>query len=166
MSVEKSAGAVVFTQHHFSEELEGQRGYTRRNSDKRNGAGFSKEDNQVYYLLLHYEAGHWSFPKGNIEQGESIKQTAIRETEEETGINDLKFLEGFKEWIKYFYKIEGENRFKIVTYLLAKTEQKQVKLSHEHIGYKWLPYEEALNQLTYDNAKEVLKKAHSFIKEG
>ena len=48
--------------------------------------------------------GHWDFPKGHIEKGEKIKDTIRREVEEETGLKDIKFIEGFKEWIKYFFK--------------------------------------------------------------
>lgn len=133
--IEKSAGAVVFR----------------------------REDDEIYYLLLHYQSGHWDFPKGNIEKGEKIEETVRREVKEETGIEDLKFIEGFKENIKYFYKLKGENIFKIVTFLLAETKTKKIKISWEHIGYKWLPYEEALKQLTFENAKEILKKAQRFL---
>lgn len=70
---------------------------------------FRKENNENLFLLLHYESGHWGFPKGHIEKGESIKQTAIRETEEETGITDLDFKKDFKEWIKYFYRRKRKN---------------------------------------------------------
>ena len=124
---------------------------------------FRKQGDDIFYLLLHYELGHWDFAKGHIEKGETLEQTAIRETEEETGINDLEFINGFREWFKYFFKYKGENIMKIVTFFLARTETKDIKLSFEHIGYKWLPYEQALGQLTFDNAKNILKKANSFL---
>lgn len=142
MPVEKSAGAVIF----------------RPQPTRRPG-----EENKIYYLLLHYQSGHWDFPKGNIEKGEKLEETVRRETKEETGIEDIKFIPGFKEAIKYFYKLKGKNIFKIVTFFLAETKTKKVKISWEHIGYKWLPYEEALEQLTFKNAKEILKKANHFL---
>jgi len=141
MPVEKSAGAIIFR----------------------------KEGNEIYYLLLYYPSSakaprdYWDLPKGHIEKGENIEETVKREAEEETGLKDLKFVEGFKAWIKYFFKFEGKNIFKIVTYLLAETENKEVKISFEHIGFEWLPYEEAIKQLTFKNAKEILKKAHSYL---
>ena len=76
MPIEKSAGAVIFR----------------------------KEEDKVYYLLLCHQAGHWSFPKGNIEKGEKIEETIEREIQEETGITDIEFISGFKQTIKYFYK--------------------------------------------------------------
>ena len=131
---------------------------------------FRKEKNQIYYLLLHYQSGHWDFPKGHIEEGESIKETIRREVKEETGIDDLKILSGFKEEIKYFFRKSYDKEtkkaplvFKVVIFYLAETQTKEIKISFEHIGYKWLPYKEALSQLTFKNAKEILKKANEFI---
>ena len=127
------------------------------------GVIFCKEKGKIYYLLLHYEMGHWGFSKGHIEKGESLEDTVRREVKEETGLEDIRIIEGFKEWIKYFFKLKEKNIFKIVTYLLAETKQKEVKISWEHTGYKWLTYEEAVKQLTFENTKEVLKKADDFL---
>jgi len=124
---------------------------------------FREEGDKIYYLLLHYQSGHWDFPKGIIEKGEKIEETAKREVKEETGIENIEFVEGFKEWIKYFFRVKGRTIFKIVTFLLAETKQKKVKISWEHIGFKWLPYEEALEKLTFKNAKEILEKANDFL---
>jgi len=140
MPIEKSAGAIVFR----------------------------REEGKIHYLLLHYpgfrgDRTHWDFPKGQIEKGESIADTAKREVEEETGIKELRILPGFKETMKYFFKFKGENIMKFVTFFLAASEEKKVKLSYEHIGFKWLPYDEAIKQLTYNNAKAILKKADSFL---
>jgi len=124
---------------------------------------FRKESGRVLYLLLHYESGHWDFVKGNVEKGESETGTAMRETEEESGIKDLSFVPGFREKIEYYYKREGRTVHKQVVFLLAETKTREVKISWEHIGFEWLPYEEALGRLTYKNAKEVLEKAHAFL---
>jgi len=141
MPVEKSAGAVIFR----------------------------KEGKNIFYLLLRYPTGsrrpnpYWDLPKGHIEKEEKAEDTAKRETAEETGLKDIKIMEGFKETIKYFFRWEGKNIFKFVVFYLAETETKDVKISGEHIGYKWLSYEEALEQLTFKNAKEILKKANHFL---
>src|SRR3989338_9342144 len=124
---------------------------------------FREEKGKILYLLLHYEEGHWDFPKGNIEKGEEEKETVKREIKEETGITKISFIEGFKEKIKYFYKREGQTIYKEVVFYLAETKESKIKISFEHIGYKWLSYGEAIKQLTFKNAKEILKKAHSFL---
>jgi hypothetical protein len=38
-----------------------------------------------------------------------------------------------------------------------------VILSREHCGYAWAPYEDALQRLTFNTAKELLTKAHNFL---
>lgn len=116
------------------------------------------------YLILHYEEGHWDFPKGHVEAGEEEKEAAIRETKEETGIADLEFLDGFRERIEYFYRQEGRTMHKEVFFFLAETKTRDVKLSFEHVGFEWLPYEEALARITFKNSKGVLEKAENFIK--
>ncbi len=141
MPFEKSAGAVIFR----------------------------KEGDETYYLLLHYPREswkpkpYWDFPKGHIEKGEKETATVKREVAEETGLADIKLLKNFKERIKYFFRREDKNILKFVTFYLAETKEKDVKISGEHVGFKWLPYEKALTRLTFKNAKNVLKKAHDFI---
>jgi hypothetical protein len=53
---------------------------------------------------------------------------------------------------------------KTVIFYLAKTKTEKVKLSFEHIGFEWLPYTEAIEKLTYKNAKEILEKANKYLK--
>ncbi len=124
---------------------------------------FRRTGKKAEYLLLHYESGHWDFPKGNVEKGEAERETAVREVAEETGLTRIEFVEGFKEEIRYFYRREGETILKKVIFYLTEAESGEVKLSYEHIGFDWLPYEAALERLTYKNAKEVLKKANDFL---
>ena len=117
-----------------------------------------KTKSEYEFLLLQYSMKHWDFAKGHMEEGEEEMETARREIQEETGISRLKFIDGFRETIKYFYRWKGKGIFKIVIYFLAQTRQKSITLSYEHIGYAWLPYNEALKRLTYKTSKDVLKK--------
>ena len=149
MPIEKSAGAVIFRKEPF---------------DAAQG-----KDNKIYYLLLNYPSStksartYWDFAKGHVEKGEEIEETVKREVREETGLTDIEFVKGFKEWIKYFFKFKGKNIFKTVVFLLAETKTKEVKISFEHIGYEWLPYEKAVERLTFKNAREVLRKANEYL---
>lgn len=117
------------------------------------------------FLLLHYPQGHFDFPKGHIEKGEDPLTTALRETEEETGLKSLRIIEGFEEKIHYFYKFKETLHYKEVVYFLAESNTKEVKLSYEHKGFKWLPYKKALKTITFDNSKNILKKAFRFLKD-
>jgi len=154
MPLEKSAGVIIF----------------RKIQSKTFGLLQDKENSKIYYLLLHYpgvshraERDYWDFPKGHIEKGEEDREAATREIKEETGLGDLKYIEGFKEMIKYFFSFKGEKIFKTVVFYLAETKTKKVKISPEHIGYKWLNFNKALEQLTFKNAKEILIKAQEFL---
>ena len=135
MPREKSCGAVVFIRH----------------------------KDGIKYLILHYGAGHWDFPKGKQEKNEKEEQTALREIKEETGLEDIELLDGFREAVKYFYKKEEETVFKEVIFFLAETHTDEITISSEHIGYAWLSYEHAEKKLTFNNAKELLKKANQFL---
>ena len=70
---------------------------------------------------------------------------------------------GFREAVHWFYFFEDTQRFKRVTYFLAEAKKREIKLSEEHLGFKWLHFEKAHEQLTYNNAKQVLKKAEAFL---
>ena len=120
---------------------------------------FRKEKENILFLLLHYPSGHWDFVKGKMEKDESIHQTAIRETQEETGITDITFLDNFEEWIEYNFQYQGELVHKKVVFFLAETKTKEVKISHEHLDYTWMDYNTSMEKTTFDNAKTVLTKA-------
>ena len=124
---------------------------------------FLKKDNNVNYLLLHYEAGHWDFVKGNVEPNESEKSTVLRELQEETGIVDAQFIEGFKERVEYFYRRQGATIHKEVIFYLTETHTEKVELSFEHVGFVWLDYQHAIEKLNFSNAKKVLQKAQEFL---
>jgi len=118
---------------------------------------------QPHYLLLHYESGHWDFPKGHIEPGEEAQETARRELKEETGISGVRFVDGYKETLRYFFRQQGIGIFKVVVYFLVETDQSEVTLSSEHIDFDWLPYDAALARLTFKNSRDLLVKAHEHL---
>ena len=111
------------------------------------------------YLLLQYLGGHWDFVKGKTEAGESLKDTVIRETQEETGISDLVIKDGFEDEISYRFKHDGNIIYKRVVFYLASTKTERVVISDEHIDYVWLGMGDAMEKLTYDNARFVLFRA-------
>ncbi|HCP08476.1 MAG TPA: diadenosine tetraphosphate hydrolase [Candidatus Moranbacteria bacterium] len=138
---------------------------------------FRRSENKIFYLLLHYPGGHWDFPKGHVESGESDEETLRREVEEETEIRNVEILPSFKMQIRYFYRAKEEekekrkkagkfvNISKKVVYYLAETDGgDEIKISFEHTGYAWLEFEKALEKITYDNSKNVIKKADVFLK--
>ncbi|HLC95325.1 MAG TPA: NUDIX domain-containing protein [Patescibacteria group bacterium] len=135
---------------------------------------FRMEGKQRLYLLLHYPSGYFDFPKGHMEAGETETMTLIRETKEETGIHDVHIFPK-RITISYFYVAKGNEQarrlrtgkgiriFKKVYFYPAQTDTQTVSISHEHIGYVWLPYEEALKKVTFENAKRVLAETEAYL---
>lgn len=120
--------------------------------------------NNGKYLLLHYISGHWDFPKGHLENGETEKQAAIRELKEETGIEDIFFVKDFEEGIEYFFRRGKDLVKKEVTFFLVETRTEKITLNpKEHKGYEWLGCQEARQRVTFNNAKEILIRAQEFL---
>ena len=115
------------------------------------------------FLLLNYPSRHWDFVKGKMENGETTHETALRETKEETGITDVEFLDDFEEEIEYYFHAENQDIHKKVIFFLGKTKTLDIILSHEHLDFIWLNYDNALNKITYNNAKNLLRKSKEFL---
>jgi 8-oxo-dGTP pyrophosphatase MutT (NUDIX family) len=116
------------------------------------------------FLILRQAIGHWGFPKGHIEKGETEKEGALRELKEEAGTTEciLTDLPPISE--EYTFQQDGEKYHKIVQYFIGSVKDDKVTIQQEEItDYKWATYEEALKILTYDNTKEVIKKAKEHL---
>ncbi len=137
--------------------------------EKSVGAIIIRNDNGVKFLLLYREAHGiykegWYFTRGLIEKDESEEDTIRREIKEETSIDDLFIIKGFKEKVHWFYRNEEKQIvYKEATYFLAETSVEKVKISEEHDGYDWLSYGEAMGRLKFKNDKDVLKRAKEFL---
>jgi 8-oxo-dGTP pyrophosphatase MutT (NUDIX family) len=119
------------------------------------------------YLLLQYRGGHWGHVKGHVEEAESLRETVVREAEEETGLDDLSFIDGFREAMTYTFHRGDEPVEKRVDVFLTVTEESDVEVlaPQEHTDIGWFSYEEALEQVTFDEAREVLEAAHEHLDE-
>jgi tRNA nucleotidyltransferase (CCA-adding enzyme) len=115
-----------------------------------------KED---LFLLVHSRRGDWNFVKGHREYRESDEDTLRREVYEETGIRSFKIL-GFVGKIKYRFLGKADQRInKEVRFYLASSDTREVKLSSEHMNYKWIGYEEAIMMLSFSQSISILNKA-------
>jgi tRNA nucleotidyltransferase (CCA-adding enzyme) len=130
---------------------------------------YRKNKNKIEYLLLkrnkHWRG--WEFPKGGIDEGETEKETAERETYEETGLKPKK-LTSYKIKGKYNYPKLLRDRPNTIgqTYKLfsAEVEDEKIKIDkREHSGYKWFTANEAIKKLTWPNQKKCLKYVNKKI---
>lgn len=112
------------------------------------------ENNKV---LLVYEKRRdfWGLPKGHVENNETETQTALREVKEEVGI-DVEIDESKRYVLNY--NIRGEID-KTSVFFIAKPKSKDITMQEEEIeDAKWCTYEQALETLTFENWKEMLKQ--------
>ena len=113
-------------------------------------------------LVLQQAAGHWGFPKGHVEKDETEVETAVREIKEETNL-DVEIDENYR-YVERYSPAEGVE--KDVVYFIAKKIGGEIKAQEEEVQkIEWLTYDEALERLTFDISKELLKKAWKDIKK-
>lgn len=123
---------------------------------------YIKENNNYKFLLVHQSNGHYSFPKGHMEEGESEIDTTLREIKEETNL-DVELNTDFRISIEYL--LTSKNVLKEAVYFLAVPLSFDLKNQEGEITEcVWNNYEDTMNLLEFDNIKEVFKKAYNFIK--
>lgn len=134
MQSEKSCGAIVFT----------------------------KSLEEYTFLIIQHLAGHYGFPKGHVEAGETEEQTALREIYEETGLQ-VTLLEGFRVEDHYFVK---QHVSKTVVYFLAQAFTTEVVYIFPEIkAHTWVTLEEALELLSCDRQKMLLRQAYERLRQ-
>ena len=128
--------------------------------EKSCGCIIINDKNEV--LLIHHNAGHWDFPKGHVELGETEVQTAIREVKEETNI-DVEVDEKYRYSTKYSPK---EDVIKEVIYFLARniSNNKQAQLE-EVSEVKWFDFNDAVDKITFNNSREILIQLKKDLEE-
>ncbi len=130
------------------------------NKEKSCGAIIFNEKNE--FLVIKHNAGHWDFPKGHVEENETEIETAKREVKEETNL-DIEIVGNYRYKITYSPK---EGVMKDVIFFLARNTSNDVKIQEKEVSdYGWYNFSDALDILTFDMAKNLLKKAYKDLKK-
>ena len=111
-------------------------------------------------LLIKQTKGHWGLPKGHVEEGETEHETAIREVKEETNydveiVNEKRFVER--------YVIDNKIDKEVVYFIAKKVGGEAEKQEAEVTDIKWCSFDEAIETVTFDNLKQLLKNVYKEI---
>ncbi len=116
------------------------------------------------FLLIRDPYENWGLPKGHLERGESPEDAALREVAEETGLDHLE-LRGELGTIDWYFREGADLIHKYCHFFLMETNSKSTRPQLEEgiSACIWLPLNDALQTLTYDNARLILKSAGSRV---
>ena len=135
MKQEKSCGAVVFT----------------------------RVGPEIRYVLAQSRAGHYGFPKGHVESGETEEETALREIFEEVGLRPV-LLDDFREVSEY--EIPSLGIRKQVVLFLGYYESQEITAQESELRQAVsVTYEEAMALLEHEDNKRILTSAEAFLRK-
>jgi len=111
--------------------------------------------------------GHWAFPKGHREAGESDEEAARRELYEETGIRDIVLYPHARLTEHYSFELGSVIYDKEVVYFLGMVgstdHQTPEAFKSEIADLRWLQYEEARALITFDESKKILDEVKAYL---
>lgn len=122
---------------------------------------YTRVNGEIKYVLAQALGGHYGFPKGHTEEGESEVETAMREVFEEVHLKPT-LIPGFRAIEEY--DIPSIDVHKQVVFFLGEYHDQKIIFQKEELtGAPLLPYEEALRTLTHKEGKQILRQAHAFL---
>ncbi len=127
------------------------------------GAGGVVFDRDGKVLVLRHASGAWVFPKGHLEPGEGPLQAALREVEEEAGV-PASCRSPDRRWVTRYRNPRGERR-EIVWFRLETDATAPVMREALFPEAGFFPLTEALDRLSYESDRELLRQVASLRKE-
>ena len=122
---------------------------------------FSEEDGLRRYVVIQEMAGHCGLVKGHMEEGESERETALREIEEEVGLRGVEFIGGFEERVSFPL---ARGAMKHVTFFLASCDGQELRPRQGEIrSVRLLPYAEAREAIALPAIRSALDRAEVFL---
>ncbi len=117
-----------------------------------------REENEI--LLIKHRGGHWAFPKGHVEAGETEEETARREVEEETGLR-VKLDTGYREMVTFS---PAPKVLKDVVYFAATVVSgvETPQLS-EVSDVLWVPFSKAEQYITFENDRHLFRSMIQYL---
>ncbi|MCL5266448.1 MAG: NUDIX hydrolase [Chloroflexi bacterium] len=119
--------------------------------------GVLLDDGDIF--LLHKPNGEWVMPKGHLESGETPEQAAVREVLEETGLTARIVAKVGETRYQFRVQPSGQVKRKRVHWFLMKVDNRKLDVEPTFEEGVFLPVEDALKTLTFENDKDIARKA-------
>lgn len=125
------------------------------------------DQKDIEILLIQDSKNRWTIPKGHIEQGETAKQTAIREIGEEAGLQHIQVL----TWLgKIHFKYRRLDRLVLMTtqvYLVRAVDKSETPTKEKWMnGIRWFKFNDALEAIEYEDIEKLMLIAKKKIRSG
>jgi len=118
---------------------------------------YDKLNGELKFLIVKKEYkdyNYWQFVGGGIKQGESPRDTVLREIKEELNIDKVDFVKELQHK-SIGYKFPNDKHEKEVTFFLVRIGSKlPIKLDEEHTKYLWGTKEDIINTLMFEQQKK------------
>ena len=126
---------------------------------------YRRTDNGILFLLMKRNLNKiyehlWQGVAGKIEEGETSSEAAIRELKEETGLSPVNMF--VADHVSKFYEVHGD-RINLVPVFGIEVDSEIINLSEEHISYKWVDINEALNTLVWNGQKKGIQTVNDMV---
>lgn len=126
---------------------------------------YRRTDDGILFLLMKRNLNKiyehlWQGVAGKIEEGETSSEAAIRELKEETGLSPVNMF--IADHVSKFYEVHGD-RINLVPVFGIEVDSEIINLSEEHISYKWVDINEALNTLVWNGQKKGIQTVHDMV---
>ena len=126
---------------------------------------YRRIDDGILFLLMKRNLNKiyehlWQGVAGKIEEGETSSEAAIRELKEETGLSPVNMF--VADHVSKFYEVHGD-RVNLVPVFGIEVDSEIINLSEEHISYKWVDINEALNTLVWNGQKKGIQTVHDMV---
>jgi len=114
-----------------------------------------KSEPRVLLVTARRNPGTWIFPKGHIESGETRREAAVREAQEEAGVNGKVAASAGSMTFDY-----GTNRYRVHYFIVVTGDSGKER---EGRRMRWCRFKQALRKLSYKEAGDVLRKAWPLV---
>jgi 8-oxo-dGTP pyrophosphatase MutT (NUDIX family) len=125
------------------------------------------QDGVARVLLIRDPYQNWGLPKGHLEAGEDALAAALREVNEETGLSALD-VTGELGSIEWYFRNEDRLVHKVCSFFLMRCEDGEARpeVTEGITECEWLTFDRAIERVTYENAREMIRAAARQIEGG